>query len=79
MDQTGLGLAAGTIVLAIAVVGVAAHYLRERRRADLLRNFDHHEWWQRTHGAACTSDGSDAGRWAVHTRTRRTQRTGNQL
>lgn len=51
MDQTWLGMAAGTIVLVIAVVGVAAHYLRERRRADLLRNFDHHEWWQRHHGA----------------------------
>jgi len=46
VDQTWLGVAAGTIVLVIAVVGVSAHYLRERRRADLLRNLDHHEWWQ---------------------------------
>ncbi|QBR04399.1 hypothetical protein E1956_45790 (plasmid) [Paraburkholderia pallida] len=78
MDQTWLGLGAGTTVLAIAVVGVTAHYLRERRRADLLRNFDYHEWWQRTHGAACTSGGSDAGSWAVKTRTRWTQRTEKQ-
>ena len=48
MDQTWLGMAAGTIVLVIAVIGVTAHYLRERRRAELLRNLDHHEWWQRT-------------------------------
>jgi hypothetical protein len=48
MDQTSLGMAAGTIVLVIAVIGVTAHYLRERRRADLLRNLDHHEWWQRS-------------------------------
>ena len=48
MDQTWLGMAAGTIVLVIAVVGVTAHYLRERRRAELLRNLDHHEWWQWT-------------------------------
>ena len=55
VDQTWLGMAAGTIVLVVAGVGVAAHYLRERRRADFLRNFDHHEWWQRKHGAACPS------------------------
>ncbi|WP_233885544.1 hypothetical protein [Paraburkholderia flagellata] len=55
VDQTWLGMAAGTIVLVVAVVGVVAHYLRERRRADFLRNFDHHEWWQRKHGAACPS------------------------
>ncbi|MEM5314260.1 hypothetical protein [Paraburkholderia sp. JHI869] len=48
MDQTWLGMAAGTIVLVIAAIGVTAHYLRERRRADLLRNLDHHEWWQRS-------------------------------
>ncbi len=48
MDQTWLGTAAGAIVLVIAVVGVMAHYLRERRRADLLRNLDHHDGWQQT-------------------------------
>jgi hypothetical protein len=46
VDQSWLGMAVGTIVLAIAAAGVIAHYLRERRRADLLRNLDHHEWWQ---------------------------------
>ncbi|WP_157025088.1 hypothetical protein [Paraburkholderia heleia] len=78
MDPTWLGIATGTIVLAIAVAGVAAHYFRERRRADYLRNFDHHAWWQRTHGAACASGGVGAGRWAAQTKTWRTQRTGNQ-
>ena len=48
MDQTWLGMAAGTVVLVIAVIGVTAHYIRERRRTNLLRNLDHHEWWQQT-------------------------------
>lgn len=46
VDQSWLGVAAGTIVLVIAAVGVTAHYRRERRRAELMRNLDHHEWWQ---------------------------------
>jgi hypothetical protein len=50
MDPSWLGMAVGMIVLLIAVIGVAAHYRRERRRADLLRNLDHHEWcrWTRS-------------------------------
>ncbi|POR51718.1 hypothetical protein B0G62_106252 [Paraburkholderia eburnea] len=46
MEQSWLGMSVGTIVLFIAAVGVVAHYRRERRRADLLRNLDHHEWLQ---------------------------------
>ncbi|HTR08876.1 MAG TPA: hypothetical protein VMJ11_19940 [Paraburkholderia sp.] len=46
MDQSWLGMGVGAIALVIAAAGVAAHYRRERRRADLLRNLDHHEWWQ---------------------------------
>ncbi|SDR47916.1 hypothetical protein SAMN05443245_6109 [Paraburkholderia fungorum] len=51
MEQTWMGIAVGTIVLVIAAAGVAAHYRRERRRADLLRNLDHHDWcrWTRPH------------------------------
>lgn len=50
MDQSwlGMGMGVGAIALVIAAAGVAAHCRRERRRADLLRNLDHHEWWQRT-------------------------------
>jgi hypothetical protein len=44
MDQSWMGMAAGTIVLVIAIIGVVGHYRRERRRADLLRNLNHHEW-----------------------------------
>jgi len=44
VDQTWLGMAAGTIVLVVAMVGVTAHYVRVRRPADLLRNLDRHEW-----------------------------------
>ncbi|CAG9252256.1 conserved hypothetical protein [Paraburkholderia unamae] len=47
MDQSWLGMGVGAIVLVIAAIGVAAHYRRERRRAELLRHLDHHEWWQR--------------------------------
>ncbi|WP_224010963.1 hypothetical protein [Paraburkholderia tropica] len=45
MEQSWIGLAGGIVVLALAAAGVIAHYRRERRRADLLRNLDHHEWW----------------------------------
>jgi hypothetical protein len=50
VDQSWPGMAVGTIVLVIAAAAVIAHYRRERRRADLLRNLDHHEWlqWTRT-------------------------------
>jgi hypothetical protein len=43
-------MTAGVIVLVIAAIGVVAHYRRERRRADLLRNLDHHDWrrWTRS-------------------------------
>jgi hypothetical protein len=41
-------MAVGTIVFVAAAVGMIAHYRRARRRADLLRNLDHHEWWQWT-------------------------------
>lgn len=44
MNQFWLGTAVGVIVLVIAAIAVAAHYRRERRRADFLRNLDHHEW-----------------------------------
>ena len=50
VDQSWLGMAAGTIVLVIAAVSVTAHYRRERRRADLLRNLDHHDWCRWTRG-----------------------------
>jgi hypothetical protein len=34
--------------MVIAAIGLIAHYRRERRRADLLRNLDHHDWWRWT-------------------------------
>jgi hypothetical protein len=50
VNASWLGMVVGTIVLIIAAVGVAAHYRRERHRANLLRNLDHHEWcrWTRS-------------------------------
>ena len=46
LDQYGMGISVGTIVLVIAAIAVAVHYRRERRRASLLRNLDHHEWYR---------------------------------
>jgi hypothetical protein len=34
------------MVLAMAACGVTAHYRRERRRAEPLRNLDHHDWYR---------------------------------
>ena len=34
----------GMVALAIAAFAVVAHYRRERRRANLLRHLDHHDW-----------------------------------
>jgi hypothetical protein len=50
LEQLWLGTALGISALMIAACGVIAHYRRERRRADLLRNLDHHEWchWTRS-------------------------------
>jgi hypothetical protein len=50
VDQSWLGMAVGLIVLVMAAGGVIAHYRREQRRADLLRNLDHHDWcrWTRS-------------------------------
>lgn len=48
VDEIGFGVTLGAMMLFIAAVGVTAHYRREKRRADLLRNLDHHEWWQRS-------------------------------
>jgi hypothetical protein len=49
MEQSWIGLAAGAIVLALVAMSTRAHYRRERRRADLLRHLDHHDWcrWTR--------------------------------
>lgn len=48
VDESLLGMVVGVMVLAIATYAVLAHYRRERRRADLLRNLDHHDWWHWT-------------------------------
>ncbi|WP_171910399.1 hypothetical protein [Paraburkholderia fungorum] len=50
MEQTWIGIVVGTTVLVIAATAVTAHYRREKRRAELLRNLDHHDWcrWTRS-------------------------------
>ncbi|CAB3777830.1 hypothetical protein B0G69_3357 [Paraburkholderia sp. RAU2J] len=50
MGESWLGIVIGVFVLVIAATGVIAHYCREYRRAELLRNLDHHDWcrWSRS-------------------------------
>lgn len=48
MEETLLATVAGVTVLAVAAYGVIAHYYREKRRAELMRNLDRHEWSDRT-------------------------------
>jgi hypothetical protein len=50
MGESWLGIVIGTFVLVIAATAVIAHYRRERRRAELLKNLDHHDWcrWPRS-------------------------------
>jgi hypothetical protein len=45
MGASLMGIAIGTVALLIAASGIIRHYRREHRRARLLRNLDHHEWW----------------------------------
>lgn len=53
MGASSVGIVVGVLVMAVAAVAVIAHYRREYRRAELLRNLDHHEWcrWTRSHQA----------------------------
>ncbi|MGU7774651.1 hypothetical protein ACV229_31310 [Burkholderia sp. MR1-5-21] len=50
MIESWIGIVIGTVVLLIATTGVTRHYLREHRRAELLRHLDHHDWcrWTRS-------------------------------
>lgn len=49
MGESWIGVVIGGFVLVIAAFAVGAHYRREHRRAELLRNLDHHDWcrWTR--------------------------------
>ena len=50
MSETWMGLIIGGAALGIAMLMAMAHYRRERARARMLRNMDHHEWWHQTRG-----------------------------
>ncbi|CAD6520485.1 hypothetical protein LMG28727_01413 [Paraburkholderia kirstenboschensis] len=58
MGESWLGVVIGMFVLVIAATGVIAHYRREYRRAELLRNLDHHDWcpWSRPGGDGLLCD-----------------------
>ncbi|PRG45069.1 hypothetical protein C6T62_06435 [Burkholderia multivorans] len=50
MGETWMGLAIGGSALTVALtVAIALHWL-ERRRARLLRDFDHHDCWLVAYG-----------------------------
>jgi hypothetical protein len=44
MNETWIGVALGGSVLLIALLSMVQHYRRERLRAELLKNLDHHSW-----------------------------------
>lgn len=50
MNESLLMIAVALLMFAIIAYVTVVHYRRERRRADLLRNLDHHDWcrWVRT-------------------------------
>ncbi|AYZ68417.1 hypothetical protein EGY31_33135 [Burkholderia multivorans] len=49
MDGSWIGIVVGTFVLALVARAAANHYRRVHRRAELLRNLDHHDWCRWTH------------------------------
>ena len=46
MGESWIAIMIGGFVLAVAAIAVIDHYRRERRRAELLRNLNHHEWYR---------------------------------
>jgi hypothetical protein len=45
MTRELIGIMGGIFALVTAVIGVIRQIRRERRRAELLKNPEHHEWW----------------------------------
>ncbi|WP_431820493.1 hypothetical protein [Burkholderia sp. F1] len=52
MGDTSMGLAIGGAALAVALTATIVHYWLERRRARLLRDFDHRDCWRAAYGKA---------------------------
>jgi len=48
MSETWTGLIIVGSALSIAMFMVIGHYRRERARARMLQNLNHHEWWHLT-------------------------------
>jgi uncharacterized protein (DUF427 family) len=48
INETWIVTALGASVLLFALLSAVQHYRRERLRAELLKNLDHHSWcrWQ---------------------------------
>lgn len=44
MSETWIAIALGATVLLFALLSMVQHYRRERMRAELLKNLDHHSW-----------------------------------
>ncbi len=55
MSEAWIGFGVVACVLACAVIAATNRYSRAHRRAELLRNLDHHEWWYWTHASAAGS------------------------
>jgi zinc transporter ZupT len=48
MSDSWMAIVMGSFVLVIASMFVADHCRREHRRRQLLRNLNHHDWWDWT-------------------------------
>lgn len=55
MSGASVGFVVGAFVLAFAAIAAMNRYRREHRRAELLGNLDHHEWWHWTHTSTAGS------------------------
>ncbi|RQP38960.1 hypothetical protein DF156_06905 [Burkholderia ubonensis] len=49
MSGAWVGIVVGTFVLASVAVAAMNHHRSKHRRAELLRNLDHHEWCRWVH------------------------------
>lgn len=49
MSGAWVGIVVGTFVLAFVAAAAMNHHRREHRRAELLKNLDHHDWCRWIH------------------------------
>lgn len=55
MSGAWVGFVVGAFVLAFAAAAAMNRHRHAHRRAELLRNLDHHEWWYWAHPSTAGS------------------------